>query len=264
MSYNDINTNIETFTYKEVKGVKLEADVYFPKDLPSNQKRPCIIFFFGGGWISGTRQQFREQCIYFALRGMVAITVDYRIMSLHHSTPVDSLEDAQSAIEWVVQNASNFKIDVDKIVVSGGSAGGMLAFTAAMQIGSDFLNDHVFKIVIPKTIVLFNPVNDTEVFIVKQKAFNLSQEIIKSISPINNINFSTPPVLLFHGTSDSIVECSQAVEFKKAMDRKERICKLVLVKGQGHGFFNYGRDDNKWFDFTLSEAEKFLKSQEIL
>ena len=67
---------------------------------------------------------------------MVAVSVDYRIEYLHHSTPFDSFEDAKDAICWLRSHASDYQLDPDKIAVAGGSAGGHLA-AALGTIGSD-------------------------------------------------------------------------------------------------------------------------------
>ena len=58
---------------------------------------------------------------------MVAVSVDYRIGYLHHSTPFESFEDAKDAICWLRSHASDYQLDPDKIAVAGGSAGGHLA-----------------------------------------------------------------------------------------------------------------------------------------
>ena len=53
---------------------------------------------------------------------MVAVSVDYRIGYLHHSTPFESFEDAKDAICWLRSHASDYQLDPDKIAVAGGSA----------------------------------------------------------------------------------------------------------------------------------------------
>src|SRR5438045_3916576 len=63
-------------TYKEVDGTKLNLWIFAPAK--TEAKRPAIIFFFGGGWASGSPAQFERQCRHFAGRGMVAISADYR------------------------------------------------------------------------------------------------------------------------------------------------------------------------------------------
>src|SRR3954471_22858127 len=67
-------------TYKEVGGAKLNVWIFQPTQKPApGEKRPAIVFFFGGGWSAGSPSQFERQCRHFASRGMVAITADYRV-----------------------------------------------------------------------------------------------------------------------------------------------------------------------------------------
>ena len=70
----------KVYAYKEIDGIKRELEIYFPErhDL-SGDPVPAIIFFHGGGWGGGTRDAFKYQCDYFASRGLVAVTVTYRL-----------------------------------------------------------------------------------------------------------------------------------------------------------------------------------------
>jgi carboxylesterase type B len=71
----------EKVVYKTIGDVKLHMHIFRPMKQKVNV--PAIVFFFGGGWRSGTPKQFEQQCRYLASRGMVAMTAEYRIRSLH-------------------------------------------------------------------------------------------------------------------------------------------------------------------------------------
>ncbi|MEI6074845.1 MAG: alpha/beta hydrolase [Verrucomicrobiota bacterium] len=88
------------------------------------QPRPTIIFFFGGGWTVGTPIQFYPECAHFADEGYIAISADYRIASVNHTTPFDGVTDGKSAIRWVRQHAAELGLDPARIVAAGASAGG--------------------------------------------------------------------------------------------------------------------------------------------
>ena len=64
----------------------------------TNSPRPAIVFFFGGGWTTGTPIQFYPECAHFAAKGFVAISADYRIASVNRTTPFESVADGKSAI----------------------------------------------------------------------------------------------------------------------------------------------------------------------
>jgi len=74
--------NAEAKAYKKVGDVELKLWVFKPEGWKASEKRPAIVFFFGGGWRAGSPAQFIKQCEHLAKRGMVAMTADYRVLSL--------------------------------------------------------------------------------------------------------------------------------------------------------------------------------------
>jgi len=129
--------------YKQVDSTKLYVEVYSPEKMDSTKAYPAMVFFFGGGWIGGGRGHFRHQAEYFSRRGLVCFLVDYRTKKGNGTTPFESLKDAKSAMRFVRSNAAEFGIDPDRIVASGGSAGGHLAAATAF---TDGYNDWFFSI----------------------------------------------------------------------------------------------------------------------
>ena len=79
--------------YKEVGDVELKAYI-FDAQGDFQSPRPAIVFFFGGGWRSGTPQQFEQHARYLAERGMVAICADYRVSSRHQVKALACIQDA--------------------------------------------------------------------------------------------------------------------------------------------------------------------------
>lgn len=88
----------KTFTYAKTKQAELEMVVHFPSGWKDTDKRPGIVFFFGGGWENGTIKAFEPQAKYLASRGMVAARADYRVKSRHGVTPKQCVDDARTAI----------------------------------------------------------------------------------------------------------------------------------------------------------------------
>src|SRR5687767_13909900 len=78
---------VQKFTYKKTKQTDLALHVHYPPGWRATDKRPVIVFFFGGGWTNGRVEQFEPQATYLASRGMVAIRADYRVKSRHEVTP---------------------------------------------------------------------------------------------------------------------------------------------------------------------------------
>ena len=62
--------------YKTVGDVSLALHLFEPEGHKATDKRPAIVFFFGGGWNGGTPSQFYPHCAYLASRGMVAVAAE--------------------------------------------------------------------------------------------------------------------------------------------------------------------------------------------
>ena len=91
-------------TYRKIDSTDLKLWIFGESD--PKAKKPAIVFFFGGGWNSGSPAQFENQARHFAKRGMIAITADYRVKSRQGVQVVECVKDAKYAIAWVRENAS--------------------------------------------------------------------------------------------------------------------------------------------------------------
>ena len=85
--YAQKKKNPQVYTYKSIDTVDLNLQVYSPKKMKRNDRLPAVIFFFGGGWVQGTTNQFKSHCMYLADLGIIGITADYRVKNRHNSTP---------------------------------------------------------------------------------------------------------------------------------------------------------------------------------
>ena len=113
--------------YKTIGDVKLKMHIFYPEDHKPTDKRPAIVFFYGGGWKGGSVGQFGNQSRYLASRGMVAMCAEYRTQNRHKTTPFECVIDGKSAVRWARKNAARLGIDPGKIAAGGGSAGGHVA-----------------------------------------------------------------------------------------------------------------------------------------
>ena len=141
-------------TYKTVGETKLNLYIFAPS---AASNAPAVVFFFGGGWTSGSPEQFEEQCRYLASRGMVAITADYRVASRQQAKPTQCLADARSAIRWVRAHAPQLGIDPQRIAAGGGSAGGHLAACTPLISEFDEPGEDAKVSAEPDALLLFNP-----------------------------------------------------------------------------------------------------------
>ncbi|MCX7429689.1 MAG: alpha/beta hydrolase [Planctomycetia bacterium] len=131
------------YVYKHSEGKPLGIEVFSPKDHdPATRKVAGIILFHGGNWTDGSPAEFHDVCRYFASRGLVAATADYRTLPAHGpDKDKDSktgltrkqicVRDAKSAIRWFKEYAEALGVDPTRIVAGGGSAGGHIAVLAS-------------------------------------------------------------------------------------------------------------------------------------
>ncbi len=244
----------ETLIYKTVSGRPLQMLVDKPADWKPTDKRPAIVFFFGGGWVGGSVNQFQPQSEYLATRGMVGIRVEYRVIPKgDKGPPLMCVADAKSAMRYVVSHASELGVDPDRIAASGGSAGGHLAAFTTLVDGLDDPQDDLKIPCKAKALVLFNPVFDNGP---GQWGHERVGKRFKEFSPAHNITKGAPPTVVFLGEKDNLIPIKVVTDFKAKMEKAGSRCDVHLYPGAGHGFFN--KPDH--YAPTLIEADKFLAS----
>ena len=118
--------------YKTIDTTTLKLHIYKPLDFDATKVYNCVVFFHGGGWNNGSPRAFRRQSMYFASRGMIAISAEYRLKNTHGTTPFEAAEDAKSAIRFVRQHANELHVNPNAIIAGGGSAGGHLAASCGL------------------------------------------------------------------------------------------------------------------------------------
>lgn len=243
--------------YKTVDTTKLELRIFYPANYIKGKKLPAIILFFGGGWNNGNINQMAPQARHFAGMGMIAITADYRVRERQKTTPFEAVADAKSAIRFLRTKAKELDIDADRLAAGGGSAGGHIAAAADLTT-LDEKGEDLSISSRPNALVLFNPVFNNGP---GQYGYDRVGDRYKEISPYHNIKPGAAPTIAFFGANDKLVPTATAQLYKKTMEENGNRCDLFIYEGQKHGFFNYKKNgDNKYFDLTMQEADKFLRS----
>lgn len=251
------DTPAAKFVYKKTKEGDLGLSVHYPPGWKKSDRRPGIIFFFGGAWTTGKMSQFDFQADYFAGRGLVAVRADYRVKSRHGVTPDRCVEDAKSAIRWLRQNAGTLGIDPERIIGAGGSAGGHIVACAGCCPGLDAAGEDLNVSSRPNVLVLFNPVlsfqNEKLV-----KAIRNDAELARKMSPVMHVAKDTPPTLLLFGSKDRLLQ--QGTDFVAAAGKAGSKAELFTAPDVDHGFFNR----SPWKEKTLLRADEFLQALSYL
>jgi len=208
---------------------KLRLDLYLPKGL--EKATPAVIFIHGGAWKSGKRSDMKFYCVKFAEKGYITATVSYRLIG---EAPFPAaVHDVKCAVRWMRANAVKYKLDPERIVVSGNSAGGHLSMMIGYSNdpsleGSGGCNGVSSRVC--AVVNFYGPTDLTTDFAKKQgvvedfmggKKFDESPDVYKLASPLFHLTKDDPPTLIFHGTIDSTVPIGQANKLAEKLKKLE-------------------------------------------
>lgn len=252
--------------YKVITGQELAVEMFYSEASQSSDNNPAIAFFHGGGWVFGAPSEFFEACRRYASLGYVTFSFQYRLSKNSDGTyphseisPIESVKDARSAIRWLRAHADSLKIDPNKIVVGGQSAGGQLALATALMDAINESTDNFDISPAPNALLLFSSnVNTLEPWI-DMLLGDRSNEIW-SISPYHNLKRSMPPAIAFHGEEDNQVLPYIVGMFKTRMDELGNYYDLHWYPGRKHYLGEGNEKYARYFDEDILElTDAFLE-----
>lgn len=249
----------KTVSVPEGGSREMYLHVLEPDHFDSSDRRPCCVVFHGGGWTGGEPRRMYPIADHFRRLGMVGISVEYRLHDRQRNVEVfDCVADARSAIRFLRKNSDGFGIDPNKIVATGGSAGGHLAIATALCRGVNDSSDPLDVSPIPQACVLLFPVIDTS-----PDGYGAAKigKRWKELSPVELVDEQVPPTILFHATGDTVTPFAGAQAFEAAMTRLGNQCELVVHPGGKHGYL---MSDRKLFTGALERATTFLQKLDLV
>jgi acetyl esterase len=218
-----------------------------PREWKQSDRRPAVVFIHGGGWERGDPDQWFPQCRYFALRGAVGASVQYRLATGKNN--VDAcVADCQAAIAFLRRHAAELGVDPARIAVIGESAGGHLAAALGTVTVDAGLGESV-----PDALVLLNPITD----LTTRWGERLGTSAEK-FSPLGHISKRTPPTLLIHGNADSVVEIGHSRAFHQRMLELGNQSRLIEVPGTDHAFAVFGYGPAPGNILAILEIDRYL------
>jgi acetyl esterase/lipase len=235
---------IPDITYLTASNWESKLDLYVPR-ARAGKALPVLIFIHGGGWTGDTKDTKEFVILPYLDMGMSVVNVNYRLARVA-SAPA-AVEDCRCALRWVIQHAKEYGFDVNRIVVSGSSAGGHLALTTGMLPASAGLDRQCPGPDNLKVAAIVNWFGITDVnellagpnmktYAVTWLGSNPDREAVaKRVSPMTYIRAGLPPVLTIHGDADPTVPYTQAVRLHKALTDAGVPNELLTVPGGKHG-----------------------------
>jgi acetyl esterase/lipase len=239
-----------SLVYRSVDGQDLAAQVLAPADTRQGDGKAAIVLIHGGAWSMGSPRMVHPMGRYFVERGMVAVSIEYRLSDMDSITPVEAIEDANAAMVWTRQNAARLGIDPNRIAAGGYSSGGHLSVMAAVSAHGEVPADQR-----PDALVLWFPAvathNDDEFLRILQ-----GRADPEALSPILHVAPGMPPAIVLQGTRDKVTPQGAANRFCDLMREAGNRCDLHLYRNRGHMFYN---DLDDYVD-TLLKIDDFLVS----
>jgi len=224
----------------------VEYRLHISKNDTIRELRPAIVFFHGWGKVRDP-EQFFPFCTYYAEKGLVGISAEYRKDQADWKT---ALENALLAMNWVKDHAQDLGIDKSKIILSGGSGGGWTAASVTTTSRYLHLDAQLQEQDIPVAMVLFNPLLSA------LDEIGQKLQMTSEYSPLHNLDREQPPLLILTGSEDFLLH--QSLQYEKKTKELGNMISLKIYKGGKHGFFNYGKHGNKYYHLTLQEIDAFL------
>lgn len=239
--------------YGRRNGHDLYLDLMLPRD--TKKPMPVVVWFHGGGWTSEELTRlYRPETSLLELckMGFACASVDYTL--IQETKFPAQIEDPKCAIRFLRAHAQQYGLDPDRIGVWGESGGGRIVSMLGTMMGMpEFEGDGGWEGYSSdvqavcqwyagcnyEKAVAVNPSQADRFPAMFGKTYEGNEDFFKKISVINYADRENlPPFLIMHGDADRLVPYWHSVDFYEALKKNGRDAQLILVPGQGHGFFD--------------------------
>ncbi len=233
-----LQTDIE---YARAGGESLKLDAYVPDGAGPF---PAVILVHGGGWTAGDKSGGPKKALIAPMQapleraGFAWFSINYRLAPKYPYPAC--LEDVETAIRWVKAHAAEYRLDPQRIALSGESAGGHLVALAAVRADA---RTRLAAIVpfyapsdLPARVTPGAPLPENYVALFgRTTADESALAALRAASPITHVQPGLPPFLLVHGDADARVPYEQSTKFQARLRAAGIRCDLLTIQGGGHG-----------------------------
>jgi acetyl esterase/lipase len=286
-------TRTKDVIYGRKFGLALTMDVFTPKKKANGA---AVLIMVSGGWFSDPKNINAAYADVFLKRGYTVFAV------VHGSQPrftvPDAVQDVERAVRYIRSKAKEYRIDPDRLGVTGGSAGGHLSLmlgnagkegnpnasdpvdrsssrvqaVACFFPPTDFLNFGKDGYAMTRRTVgdTFKPAMDFNAYDAKRHLIERiedeakEREILKQISPISHVTAKSAPTLIIHGDADKLVPLQQSEILLAKYKAVGVPSKLIVKPGAAHGWQGMDKDlvtFADWFDTYLTKRTPAAEEQ---
>jgi alpha-L-fucosidase 2 len=211
---------------------------------------PAVILVHGGGFTSGTSRNGSEAyCADFLVpAGYAVFSINYRLAP--GATVAEMLADVQRSIRFVRHDATKYRVDPDKIILLGGSAGGYLSNLAGVSkpsvgAGTAFPyqqeSDKLAAVITLYGISDLAKMPDPS-FVGRNELLGTAaptEDDLAAASPLHHVHADTPPFLFIHGSRDPSVPLMQSVALQERLEAAGNRADLIVIPGGIHGTWTW-------------------------
>jgi acetyl esterase/lipase len=212
------------------QGPRHMLDLYRP--VGGAEPMPVVVFFYGGNWQSGSKEDYLFVGQALAAKGYVVVIPDYRIYP-EVRFPV-FVEDGAQAVRWAEDNVARYGGDPHRLFLMGHSAGAYIA--AMITLDGRFLADVGLspKDAIRGTVGLAGPYDFLPIVDDTLKVIFGPEEAWPATQPITYADGSAPPMLLITGTADNVVDPGNSQRLADRITAKGGSAEVKTYTGIGH------------------------------
>lgn len=226
------------------------------------KKKPAIIFSFGGGFVSGNRDKphYQQWIKQLNDNGYPVFSIDYRlglkgqsvkgvkmIGAIKHSIYI-GVEDLYSATDYILKHADEFGVQPDNLVISGSSAGAIIALQAEYNL----CNGYAPSSMLPSDFRYAGVISFSGAI------FSTHGKVKYASAPA--------PQLLLHGTADRVVTYKSIRVFNLGLFGSSKIAHRLDKKGYPYTIVRYVDHTHDIADlmyYTVPEQLRFLEESVV-
>lgn len=208
---------------------RLKLDVWAPREPIS--RAPVVMFLYGGSWSSGDRGDYGFVGRAFAAHGFVTVIPNYRLVP-QVRFPL-FIEDGARAMRWTHDHIGEFGGDPGRIAFSGHSAGAYIG--AMLALDRHYLADAGVDPAIVRAAALLSGPYDFYPFTGQSARDALGRwPRPRETQPIDFVRADAPPMLLMHGSADTVVSPHNSRRLAAALTAAGATAELKVYPGKSH------------------------------